>query len=143
MASRFALPMCLAFAVLAAALVRGLADRGFPRSGSPGRARGLAADGGLPGDRHRRLYTDQNLGMQELDWERGIIESRPGPVLVISNKSTIPFILWHIEAIISAVAAQRGDIRYHMGQGTFKEVLVTQAIRPTSADGDWASTPTT
>jgi hypothetical protein len=90
----------------------------------------------------RRLYTDENLAMQEIDWEHSIIESRPGPILMISNKSTIPFILWHIEAVISAVGAQKGEqIRYHMGQGTFRDVLVSQALRPTSKEGDFGIDP--
>jgi hypothetical protein len=54
-----------------------------------------------------KLYTDENLGMQELDWEHSVIESRPGPVLVISNKSTIPFLLWHIEAAHPRSAPRR------------------------------------
>jgi len=76
------------------------------------------------------------------DREHSVIESRTGPVLMISNKSTIPFILWHIETIISAVGAQKGeDIRYHMGQDTFKEVLVAQALRPSDANGDMGVDP--
>lgn len=142
MAARFALPMCLSFAVLAAVLVRGLGDRRIP-------ALKLAWCGlgvwlltmGLPAIAIK-FYTNQNLGMQELDWERSVIRTRPGPVLVISNKSTIPFILWRIEAILDSVAAQKaGDIRYHMGQGTFKEVIVTQAIRPTDGDGGMGVDP--
>ncbi len=142
MASRFALPMCLAFAVLAAALVAWLQERRVPALKIAAAGLGVwMLTGGLPA-MARRTYTDENLAMQELDWEHQIIESRPGPVLLISNKSTIPFVLWHIEAIISAVGSQRGEqIRYHMGQGTFKEVLVAQAIRPTSANGDFGVDP--
>ena len=136
MAARFALPMCLAFAVLAAVLVRGLGTLRLP-------ALRLAWCGlgvwlltmGLPA-MAIKYYTVENLGMQELDWERAVIGSRPGPVLVISNKSTIPFMLWRVEAILNTIAVMKGnDIRYHMGQGTFKEVIVTQAIRPFSGEG--------
>ena len=136
MAARFALPMCLAFAVLAAALVRGLAAKGIPALRIAWAGLGVwLLTGGLPAI-NLGAYTDTNLGMQELDWERGIIESRPGPVLVVSNKSTIPFILWRIEAILNPVAATKGaDISYHMSQGTFTDVIVTQAIRPSSAEG--------
>jgi hypothetical protein len=142
MAARFALPMCLAFAVLAAALVRGLCDRGVPALRIVWAGLGVwLLTGGLPAI-NLGAYTDTNLGMQELDWERGIIDSRPGPVLVISNKSTIPFILWHIQAILNPVAATKGpDISYHMSQDTFSEVIVTQAIRPSSADGDMGIDP--
>ena len=89
-----------------------------------------------------RLYTDQNLAVQEIQWDHEVIESRPGPILIISNLSTIPFILWHIESVITAVGAQRAEqIRYHLGQGTFKEVLVSQSLRPTSKDGDFGVDP--
>jgi len=142
MAARFALPMCLAFAVLGAALVRGLSDRRLP-------ARAVAWCGlgfwlltmGLPAIAVK-FYTDENLGMQELEWEHRVVDSRPGPVLVISNKSTIPFLLWHIEVVLGPVAALKGnDIRYHMAQGTFREVIVAQAIRPVSEEGGMGIDP--
>ncbi len=142
LASRFALPMCLAFSVLAAVMIRGLRERRVPalRIAAVGFALWFFT-GALPAIA-RRLYTEKNLAIQEIQWEHAVIVSRPGPVLLISNKSTIPFVLWHIETIISAVGAQKAaDIRYHMGQDTFKEVLVTQAIRPTDADGDMGVDP--
>jgi Dolichyl-phosphate-mannose-protein mannosyltransferase len=136
MASRFSLPMCLAFAVLAALLVRGLADRRMPALKAAWAGLGVwLLTGALPAI-GLDAYTNTNLGMKELDWEHAVIAARPGPVLVISNKSTIPFILWHIQSILNPVAATKGsDISYHMGQGTFSEVIVTQAIRPSTADG--------
>jgi hypothetical protein len=136
MASRFALPMCLAYAVLAAALVKGLSGRRVSALavGWVGLGVWLLVSG-FPA-MAVRFYTVENLGLQELEWERGIIESRPGPVLTISNKSTIPFILWHDEVVLNTIAAQKGDdIRYHMGQDTFKEVIISQAIRPVDGDG--------
>ena len=142
MASRFALPMCLAFSVLAAVLVRGIECRRFPALRIAAAGLGLWVLTGAVPAIALRLYTDQNLVMQEIDWEHSVLESRPGPVLLISNKSTIPFVLWHIETIISAVGAQRGEeIRYHMGQETFRQVLVSQAIRPTTAEGDMGVDP--
>ena len=125
--------------MLAAALARGLEERRVPALRIAAAGLGVwMLTGGLPAIA-ARTYTDENLAMQEIDWEHGIIEARPGPVLVISNKSTIPFILWHIEVDHQRRSGrQKGEqIRYHMGQGTFKEVLVTQAIRPTSANGDY------
>ena len=142
LASRFALPMCLAFSVLAAVVVRDAARWRVPalRIAFIGFGAWLVT-GGVPA-MARRLYTVKNLAMQEIQWEHAFISRRPGPVLVISNKSTIPFVLWRIECVISAVGAQKGDdIRYHMGEGTFREVLVTQAIRPTSGDGDMGVDP--
>ena len=136
-ASRFALPVCLLLAVFAARLVRDLEVRRVP-------ALRLAALGliawlsvwGFPA-MARRPYTDQNLVMQEVDWEHEVLMSQPGPVLFVTNKSTIPFILWRIPSLISPVARLRGEqIRYHLREGTFKNVLVTQALRPTTAEGD-------
>jgi len=142
MAARFALPMCLAFAVLAAVLVKGLGDRRLPalRVAWAGLALWFLVMG-LPAI-NVGSYTNTNEGMQELAWEKGIIESQRGPLLVISNKSTIPFILWHIQAILTDVAATKGDdIMYHIGQDTFREVIVTQAIRPSTAEGDMGVDP--
>jgi len=123
-------------------LVRGLEGRRLPALRLAAAGLGVWVLTGAVPAIALRLYTDQNLVMQEIDWEHSVIESRPGPVLLISNKSTIPFVLWHIETVISAVGAQRGEeIRYHMGEETFREVLVSQAIRPTTADGDMGVDP--
>ena len=142
LASRFSLPMCLCFAVLAAVLARDLASRGLP--GARILIAGLGVwmlASGLPA-LAARTYTDENLVMQEIDWVHGLIASRPGPVLLISNRSTIPFVLWRIPTVISAVGAQRSEqIRYHMGQGTFREVLVVQTLRPTTEHGDYGVDP--
>jgi hypothetical protein len=142
LASRLALPLCLAFAVLGAVLVRDLARRRLPALRIAVLGLGVwFATGGMPA-LARRHYTEMNLPMQELQWEHALVASRPGPVLVITNKSTLPFILWHIESIISAVGAQKGeDIRFHLGQETFHEVLVTQALRPTSGEGEMGVDP--
>jgi hypothetical protein len=136
LASRFSLPMYLAFAVMLAVLVEGLARRKFPalRVAWAGLALWFLTVG-MPAF-NLRFYTDNNLGMKELEWEKTVIDSRPGPILFVSNKSTIPFILWHTEVLLNNIAALKGDdIRYHLSQETFKEVLVTQAIRPFTEDG--------
>jgi hypothetical protein len=136
MAARFALPMCLAFAVMVALLVQSLARLRLPALRLAWLGLGVwLFTGGLPAY-GLRFYTENNLGMKELAWEKTVIDARPGPILFISNKSTIPFLLWHDEVLLNDVAALKGDdIRYHMGQDTFKEVLVSQAIRPLTDDG--------
>ena len=141
-ASRFALPMCLLLALSSAWFVHRL---------DPGRLRALRiATGafagwllvwGLP-VLAQRLYTSQNLVIQEVEWEHAELLKRPGPVLFISNKSTLPFVLWRIPAIINGVGRQRAaHIRYHLREGTFKEVIVAQALRPTSAKGEMGVDP--
>ncbi len=136
-ASRFALPMCFLLALAAGCLVRAGEQRRWP-------ALRLALVGlvcwlviwDLPAI-SRRLYTDRNLVMQELEWEHSILLQQQGPLLFLSNTSTIPFVLWKIPTLLGKVGRQRGSqIAYHLRQGTFKEVLVAQALRPTSLTGD-------
>jgi hypothetical protein len=136
MAARFSLPLSLAFAVLGAAMIAAFGKWGERalRVAWLGLAVWFVTCG--MSAINLRFYTVANLGMKELAWERSFVNARPGPVLFISNKSTIPFVLWHIEVVLNSVAALKGDdIRYHMGQGTFSEVIVSQAIRPITDDG--------
>jgi hypothetical protein len=141
-ASRFALPACLGLALLAAVLLRRW-DRRWPAT----RAAFLGAGvfllvSGLPAMAHR-LYTTQNLVMKEVDWEHDFVVPRPaGARLFITNKSTIPWVMWQIPSLIIGVARQRGDqLRYHMAQGTFREILVAQALRPTTPEGNFGVDP--
>jgi hypothetical protein len=141
-ASRFALPMCVVLALVAARMVRALDDRGWPatRLAAGGLAIWLLA-WGLPAIA-RRLYTSQNLVMQEVEWEHDQLVKRRGPILFISNKSTIPFVLWHVPTIINGVGRQRAEqIKYHLHEGTFREVIVAQALRPTTPQGDMGVDP--
>ena len=141
-ASRFALPMYLVLALAAAWLVQSLTARRVPAL----RIALLGFGGWLlvscfPVMSHR-LYTSQNLVMQEVEWEHDELLKRPGSLLFISNKSTIPFVLWHIPTLINGVGRQRSaQISYHLREGTFKEVIVAQALRPTSAKGDMGVDP--
>jgi hypothetical protein len=85
----------------------------------------------------RRLYTTQNLVMREIEWELDQMRRQPGPVLVITSKATMPYLLHRISAINTPVARARGaQIAWHLRAGTFREVLVAQILRPTSAQGD-------
>lgn len=142
MASRFALPMCLLLVLLAARLLAAL-DKGrlpLTRFATVGLALWVLG-WGLPAIA-RRTYTNMNLVMQEVEWEHEELLGRRGPLLFITNKSTIPFVLWRVPTIINGVGRQRGEqISYHMREGTFREVIVAQALRPTSADGDMGVDP--
>jgi hypothetical protein len=142
MASRFALPMCLLLVLLVALMLRGLDTL------RPVATRGAAAGLGvwlltwcIPAVAHH-TYTSQNLVMQEVEWEHEQLQRRHGPILFISNKSTIPFVLWRIPTIINGVGRQRpAHIRFHLEAGTFREVIVAQALRPTSPNGDMGVDP--
>jgi hypothetical protein len=142
MASRFALPMCLLLVLLVALMLRGLDVL------RPVATRWAAAGLGvwlltwcIPAVAHH-TYTSQNLVMQEVEWEHEQLQRRHGPILFISNKSTIPFVLWRIPTIINGVGRQRpAHIRFHLEAGTFREVIVAQALRPTSPNGDMGVDP--
>ena len=140
--ARFALPSLLMLALLAAVSTR-LAPWPRPlvlRVSFALWALWLAAAGGPAFA--QRLYTARNLVRHEVEWELERVRSRPGPVLVITSKATLPYILERIPAVNLSVARLRGaELAWHMERGTFREVLVTQVVRPTTSDGDAAVDP--
>jgi hypothetical protein len=141
-AARFALPMCFLLALLAALFTSWLDGRRLPATRFAALGLGVWLLGwGVPA-MARRLYTNQNLVMQEVEWEHDELARRPGRMLFISNKSTLPFVLWHVPTIINGVGRQRAaQIEYHLREGTFSEVIIAQALRPTSAQGDMGVDP--
>lgn len=135
--ARFALPACLMSALLAGWFVHQLDRRRLP-------ATRVAFLGltvwwivvAIPAHA-RRFYTMQNLVMLEIEWELEQMRQRPGPVLVITSKATMPYLLHRVSAINTPVARTRGaQIAWHLERGTFREVLVAQVVRPTTAQGD-------
>jgi hypothetical protein len=141
-ASRFALPTCLLLALLAAFLVQNLQERRLPATRCAFFGLGLWLFVWCLPTVARRLYTDQNILMKEIEWEHSVLLTRSGPVLFISNTSTIPFILWHVPALLTVVGRNRGEqIAYHLKEKTFREVLIVQVLRPTSAEGELGIDP--
>lgn len=141
-ASRFALPTYLLLALAAAWGVHRLGARGWPalRVATAGFALWLLI-WCFPTLSHR-LYTSQNVVMLEVEWEQEELAKRPGPLLYISNKSTIPFVLRRTPTILNNASKLRAEqIRYHLREGTFREVIVAQALRPTSAKGEMGVEP--
>lgn len=141
-ASRLALPMCLLFSLAAAVLVAAGEARRWPAVRVALGGLGVWLLGwGLPAIA-RDLYTSANLVAQEVEWEHTQIAQRRAPVLFITNKSALPFLLWRIPCLINSIARGRGEqIAYHLKEGTLREVIVAQALRPTSADGDLGVDP--
>ena len=141
-ASRFALPMCLLMALAAAIFVSRLQALRVPalRAAVIGLALWFLG-WGLQAFSEKQ-YTNKNLVMQEIAWEHDFLLTRPGRVLFVSNMSTIPFVLWRIPCVLTAVASTRGpQLRYHMRAGTFSEVLVAQDLKPSTPDGDMGIDP--
>jgi hypothetical protein len=136
-ASRFALPIYVALAATAGWGVGSFERRGFPAARVVGI--GLAAwllVCGAPAYAHR-FYTEQNMVMHELNWEIEQVTARPQPVLLITAKATMPFLIRKVSALNTSIARVRGpQLTWHLRAGTFHEVLVSQVMRPTSARGE-------
>ena len=95
---------------------------------------GLAANG-----QHTGLNT---LG-DELTWEQRVIEARPpGERLILTNKSSLPWMLRNCPAVLISHARRRVDaLRYHLESETFSEVLVLQRYVPVGASGGFQLDP--
>jgi hypothetical protein len=136
-ATRFALPACFALSLVAGWFVHSLDLRWA-------RATRIAAFGlatwllvfAAPAYAHR-LYTTHNQVMHEVNWEVEQAMARRRPILFITSKATMPFLLEKIPALNITIAAIRGpQIAWHLREQTFKEILVAQVMRPTSAEGE-------
>lgn len=140
MAARFALPACLILC-LAAAL-------GVARLAKVWRPAWLAAFGGLGlflvfsgvPTKANRLYTEYNLLPKVIRWKGEVVDSLPPKSrLVIDDRSTLPWLLRDIPSIVIEAAETRAaQVKFHLEHGTFREVLVVQALHPTSAEGAYA-----
>lgn len=136
-AARFALPSCLLLAMVAGWLAHSLDARRLPATRVAALGLGVWFVVFAAPAYSRRIYTTQNLVMRELEWEIERVKARGGPLLLITQKATMPFLLEHIPTVNTASARLRSDqIAWHMRAGTFREVLVAQVIRPTTAQGD-------
>ncbi|MDP3071287.1 MAG: glycosyltransferase family 39 protein [Opitutaceae bacterium] len=140
-ASRFALPLCFALAVVAGWAAHAL-DRRWPATRVAAAGLAVWLLGFAATAYAHRFYTEHNQVMHELHWEFEQVAARPGPVLVITSKATMPYLLHRIPAVNTALARGRGaEITWHRAIGTFREVLVTRVLRPTTAEGDLVVDP--
>jgi hypothetical protein len=87
--------------------------------------------------------TGLNTLEHELMWERRFVDALPpGYRLIITNKSALPWMLRDQPSILTAFARQRVDaLKFHLAAGTFREVLVLQSFRPSSAEGEYQLDP--
>lgn len=134
MASRFALPFCVFLAVLAAVALAG------PRAW--GWLFGVTLAGALVftlGSTVPRLsrHGYSNLGYQEQNWlVRTVMARGAGPRIIITHKTTLIWLLEKTPAVLIQRAKLVQDrLRYQLAQGTYREILVTQELRPASANG--------
>lgn len=98
-----------------------------------------AFGGGLAANAH---HSELNTLDAELQWEDRVVAGRgPAERLIITNKSSLPWMLQHSPALLIVHARMRADaIRYHLERGTFREVLVFQSYRPLGAEGGFQIT---
>jgi hypothetical protein len=140
MAARFALPfhLLLVLAVVAAAA---WGDRKCPVSAV---ALGLVGAFILGSSAPRQsLHFYSHLGNDEIAWEERVVAARrAGTRLMLTNKSTLPWLINDTPAILldrARTVADRLVEQLHLPD--FSEILVTQCARPGSAEGDYQVPP--
>ena len=140
MASRFALPMYLLF-VLAIVAAAAWADRKVPAS-IAGLVAAAAFTLAVSAPKQSYHYYS-HMGNDELAWEQRVVEGRPpGTRLILSNKSPLPWMINSTPAILIERARAVADrLAEHLHLPDFNEILVTQSLRPTSADGGYQLVP--
>lgn len=140
MASRFALPLYLLFG-FALVVVAAWVDRKVPAS-----LVGLVAVAAYTvavSSPKQSYHFYSHLGNDELAWEQRMVGARPpGTRLILSNKSTLPWMIHATPAILIERARAVADrLEEHLHLPDFNEILVTQSLRPTSAEGDYQLVP--
>lgn len=134
MASRFALPFYVFLAVLAAVALAGPHARrwlfGVALTGAV-----LFTLGSTVPRLSRHGYS--NLGIQEQSWlVRTVMARGDGPRIIITHKTTLIWLLEKTPSVLIQRAKLVQDrLRFQLAQGTFREILVTQELRPASAVG--------
>lgn len=141
LASRLSLPCYVGLALLTVTAAASI-DRGrVSVTAALVAAIGIFAVSINPGHAAYHLYS--HLGIDEIEWEKRYIAARPqGERLVVSNTSTIPWLLEKIPSILISRATGVADrLKYQLEQGTFAEILVFQSFRPTTQNGDHEMVP--
>ncbi len=134
MASRFALPLLVLLAILAAvALTRMEAGGRVARTALAGAL--VFAIGVAVPRMARHVYS--NLGIQEQAWMvRTVLGRGDETRLVISHKTTLVWLLEKIPSIqIQRARHIQERLQTQLRERNFDEILVTQELRPTSASG--------
>ena len=140
MASRFSLPLhlVLVFAIVTAGA--GLARR-LPAL--PALLGGLALLAVVTATSRFALPLYSHTGIDEIEWERRFVAARgPAERLIITNKSTLPWLLLKTPSILVGRAGLVADrVEFQLQEATFKEILVMQSFRPSTPDGDFSMVP--
>jgi hypothetical protein len=140
MASRFALPFCTLLAVLSAVALTLMDARG--RMARVALAGALVFIIGVTVPRLAR-HAYSNLGIQEQEWMVRTVEAREqAPRIVIANRSTMIWLLERIPSIlINRARLYQDRLSFQLKEGVFREILLTQELRPTSIEGQHQIVP--
>lgn len=140
MASRFALPLHL---VLVFAVVSAGAGLGRRWPAVPVLLGGVALVAVISATCRFAQPLYSHTGIDEIEWEKRFVATRsPGPRLIITNKSTLPWLLLETPSILVGRARLVADrVQESLQESLFREILVMQSFRPTTADGDHAMVP--
>ncbi len=84
------------------------------------------------------LHFYSRLGIDEIEWERRYIASLPpAQRIILANNSTIVWLLDKTPSILLNRARLVADrLHYQLGTSNFQEILVLQALRPMTPEGD-------
>ena len=87
------------------------------------------------------LYS--HMGVAEVEWQQRFIDGLPpASRLVVTNQSTVPWLLRKTPSILVGRARLVADRLHHqLHEPTFGEILVMQTLRPSTADGDHQVVP--
>jgi hypothetical protein len=88
-------------------------------------------------------HTHINQLASELAWEGRVVEAMPPKDrFIITNKSGLAWLMRRIPVVTVDRARFMSDrVKFHLDHGTFQEVLVTQLLRPTGAEGHFVVDP--
>ena len=135
MAARFSLPLYVLM-VFAGVIFAGWLDRRMPASPVLLFATAVCFLGFSIPKQSPHHYS--RLGIDEIEWERRFVAARsPEQRLILANNSTIIWLLQKTPSILLNRARLVADrLRYQLGESNFREILVFQALRPTTVEGD-------
>jgi hypothetical protein len=135
MAARFSLPLYLVFTFAVVLAGTTLARR---VTVLPAVLTGLALLSVVTATSRFATPLYSHTGIDEIEWERRFVAARgPGTRLILTNKSTLPWLLQQTPSILVGRAGLVADrVEAQMHDGAFTEILVMQSLRPTTADGN-------
>jgi len=140
MASRLSLPLHLVLAFSAVLLLARL-DRWGPATKILVVV-GLLFSLGVSTSRYA-AHNYSHVGIDEVEWERRFVNALPsGQRIIISNKSTLPWLLEKKPSILIGRARLVADrLADQLHELTFQEILVLQVARPTTPEGGFEIIP--